>query len=64
MSFLFKLFLDKREDPENINVKYTRNLKTSVDDTTEEQRVLLEIHEQEQSDLSSSSSSLNEEIFK
>ncbi len=64
MSFLFKLFLDKREDPEDINVKYTRNLKTSVDDTTEEQRVLLEIHEQEQSDLSSSSSSLNEEIFK
>ena len=28
VSFLFKLFLDKQEDPEDINVMFTRNLKT------------------------------------
>ena len=49
VSFLFKLYLDKREDPEDINVKFTRNMKTSVDDITEEKRVLLEVPQQDQS---------------
>ena len=37
MSFLFKLILDKLEDPEDINAKskFTRNVKTSIDDTEE-----------------------------
>ena len=45
----YTIFIDKRDDPEDLDVRFTRNKKTSVDDTTEEQRVLLEIPQQEQS---------------
>ena len=36
------LFLDERTDPEDVNVKFTRNLKNIIHDTIEEQRELLE----------------------
>ena len=33
------IFLDKQKDPENTKVQFTRNLKISLDDTTEEDSV-------------------------
>ena len=48
LSFIFKLFLDKSKDPEDINVKVTRNMRTSFEDKTEERGGLLTIPQLEQ----------------
>ena len=46
MSLIFD-FLDKQKDPEDINVKYIRNMKTlnSDPDNTEEETELLTINQ-------------------
>ena len=48
--YLFNNLLDKQKDPEDINVKYIRNLKTSASfsNSTEEHRGLLTTTLQEQ----------------
>ena len=55
--YLFYNLLDKQEDPEDINVKYTRNLKTSASfsNSTEEHRGLLtSIHQEHQQPMAES----------